>query len=87
VPVGWQPIGRRCSWWPTGAAPASLIPVFAVAFHLRFLFIYFIFLHNYYHTEARKGKLSRYWSVTSAAEDDDGPRLSKGDISQLHKYV
>jgi len=32
VLVGWQPIGRRCSWWPTGAAPASLIPVVAVVF-------------------------------------------------------
>jgi len=27
VLVGWQPIGRRCSWWPT-----SLIPVVAVVF-------------------------------------------------------
>jgi len=35
--VGWQPIGRRCSWWPTGAAPTSLIPVVAVVFHLRFV--------------------------------------------------
>jgi len=25
-------IGRRCSWWPTGATPASLIPVVAVVF-------------------------------------------------------
>jgi len=32
VLVGWQPIGKRCSWWPTGAAPASLIPVVAVVF-------------------------------------------------------
>jgi len=30
--VSGQPIGRRCSWWPTGAAPASLIPVDAVVF-------------------------------------------------------
>jgi len=37
VLVGWQPIGRRCSWWPTGTAPASLIPVVAVVFHLRFV--------------------------------------------------
>jgi len=29
--------GRRCSWWPTGAAPASLIPVVARVFHLRFV--------------------------------------------------
>jgi len=43
----WQPIGRRRSWWPTGAAPASLIPVVAVVFHLRFvrwIFFYFLFL-------------------------------------------
>jgi len=32
VLVGWQPIDRRCSWWPTGAAPASLIPVVAAVF-------------------------------------------------------
>jgi len=37
VLVGWQPIGRRCNWWPTGAAPASLIPVVAIVFHLRFV--------------------------------------------------
>jgi len=30
VLVDWQPIGRRCSWWPTDATPASLIPVVAV---------------------------------------------------------
>jgi len=29
--------GRRCSWRPTGAAPASLIPVVAVVFHLQFV--------------------------------------------------
>jgi len=32
VLVGWQPIGRRYSWWPTGAAPASLTPVVDVVF-------------------------------------------------------
>jgi len=32
VLVGCQPIGRHCSWWPTGAAPASLIPVVVVVF-------------------------------------------------------
>jgi len=37
VLVGWQPIGRRRSWWPTGTGPASLIPVVAVVFHLRFV--------------------------------------------------
>jgi len=37
VLVGWQPTDRRCSWWPTGAAPASLIPVVAIVFHLRFV--------------------------------------------------
>jgi len=52
VLVCWQPIGRRYSWWATGAAPASLIPVVAVVFYLRFvrchnkrIFIY-LFIFN-----------------------------------------
>jgi len=32
VLVGWQPIGRHYSWWPTGTAPALLIPVVAIVF-------------------------------------------------------
>jgi len=67
VLVGWQPIGRRYSWWPTGAAPALLIPVVALYFVCglsdviinEYLFIYlfiyylfvFFFLVRKYHTE------------------------------------
>jgi len=55
--VGWRPVGRRCSWWPTGAAPASLMPVVAVVFYLRFvrchnkrIFIY-LFIYFYANTD------------------------------------
>jgi len=54
VLVGWQPIGRRYSWWPTRAAPASLIPG-CRCIHLRFVGYLnkriFIYLFIYFRSE------------------------------------